>query len=579
MSFEHSEYLLLILFFVGIFIYFLNKLNKKFYTWVEDHWFFKKSRFAKLSFFAYGLGVLFLALALMDLRGKEESITGKESDQKTIILVDTSASMMAEDVRPNRFEKSLLLVKHFIKKSVGHHISIIAFSDGSKRIVPFTEDKDLLLARVDTLKTLDLRKGGTGLSKSIKEAAQYFVKDGEATKGNILVFTDGEETGNEFPLELGNDISVGVVAVGTAKGAPVPERDKRGIFRGNKKHKGKLVISKLDEDYLKSLSNKTEQFKYWVASSYSIPTTSILSFFNDLDEMRNSKNTFKVKPVKLEWLMIPGLVFLALSFLFNLKKNFVMAIALFFIFDVKAQQGLSVKGDKEEERQKSERTLELEKRFRKGTLSNEGKKALAAQLLKEKFVEESAMLYEEVLEEDVKDNNIVDKFNESTALLQTGNIRKSITQFQDIIKKTEGKTDENSKQINETAKLNVLKFLESQAKSKQSKSKDKQEQKNDQQDDKDSNEGEGEESKEQKDKQEQEGESDEDKEKEEKDQKAPDQDQKRNEKKTESAAEREKRKKNLPQLLKQLISDDNKLQKKLIDAKTSERKDRTAKDW
>ena len=49
--------------------------------------------------------------------------------------------------------------------------------------------------------------------------------------------------------------------------------------------------------------------------------------------------------------------------------------------------------------------------------------------------------------------------------------------------------------------------------------------------------------------------------------------------KKESKQEKAERQKKLPALLKQLMSDDNKLQKKMIDAKTLRRKASDEKDW
>jgi Ca-activated chloride channel family protein len=198
--------------------------------------------------------------------------------------------MLAEDVRPNRFEKASLLAKHFIKKAVGHQISIVVFSDGQKRIVPFTNDMDLIEARLNALKELDLERGGTGLSLAIQESIQYFVDSEKRPFGNILVLTDAEETDGGLDLDVPEGISVGVVGVGTAKGAPIPMRSSRGVFSGNKKHQGKTVISKLDEEYLKKLGTEIEHFKYWVASSYSLPTEKILGFFNRAFKTKNAKD-------------------------------------------------------------------------------------------------------------------------------------------------------------------------------------------------------------------------------------------------------------------------------------------------
>ena len=247
MSFNQLNLLPLVI--VGLVIFWLATLRaeKKYYQWVLDHWFFKQSLLSKVSSIFYFLGFTFLLLALLDLRGKEQRVTGKSVDQKTVVLIDASASMLAEDVRPNRFEKATLLAKHFIKKAVGHQVSVVVFSDGQKRIVPFTKDMDLVEARLNTLKELDLDRGGTGLSMALQESIQYFINSEQRPFGNILVITDAEETDGGLNLNVPDGISVAIVGVGTAKGAPIPIRNSRGVFRGNKKFKGETVISKLDE--------------------------------------------------------------------------------------------------------------------------------------------------------------------------------------------------------------------------------------------------------------------------------------------------------------------------------------------
>ena len=280
MTFLNMSWLPLVLIAWGAFWFLVFKSEKKYFAWVADHWFLKRSFPSLLSSYFYFGGFALILLALMDPRGPEKLITGKVGDQKTVLLIDASASMLAEDVRPNRFEKAALLAKHFIKKSAGHQISVVVFSDGQKRIVPFTNDKDLVEARLDTLGNLDLERGGTGLSLALQETIQYFKDSDSAAFGNILILTDAEETDGGFDLEVPDGISVAVVGIGTAKGAPIPLRSPRGGFRGNKKHNGQTVITKLDETFLKSLGEKIEHFKYWVATSYTLPTEDILEFFN-----------------------------------------------------------------------------------------------------------------------------------------------------------------------------------------------------------------------------------------------------------------------------------------------------------
>ena len=172
----------------------------RYFRWIKRYWFFKRTWINRFSTFFYLFGIFLLLTSLLDLRGKEIRIKAQIPDQKTIILLDTSMSMLAEDVRPNRFQRALLLAKHFVSKAVGHQVSIVVFSDTQKRIVPFTDDIDLLDSRISALQDLNLENAGSNLRQSLLETVQYLrgeAGEGQAVTGNILIFSDAEEQGEE----------------------------------------------------------------------------------------------------------------------------------------------------------------------------------------------------------------------------------------------------------------------------------------------------------------------------------------------------------------------------------------------
>ncbi len=611
MKFTHLEYLLPLSVVFIIISVLIIKNNNIFYKWIEDHWFFKPSKSSRLSSFLFLLGLFILSLAVLDLRGPEKNISVKASETKTVILIDSSASMLTEDVRPNRFEKALFLAKHYVKRAIGQKISIIVFSDSSIKLVPFTEDKNLIDARLDTLKNIELKRGGTGLSLALNEAIQYLRNDETEYDGNILLFTDAEEHEANMELQIPDSITVGVVGVGTAKGGPIPIRDKGGVFRGNKKYKGEVVISKLDEEVLKQLATKIKNYQYWVASSYSLPTEKILAFFNRIKINSERENDFKVRPVYYEYLMIPGVILLILSFLFGQRKAFVLMVSIFFLNtnnDLMAQSINQIPEElknqikqKKEEPVKSETTLNLEKELAKGTLSRDGKLALANHLAKDGFPQDAAALFDEVLSDKVTKDNVLDKFNQAAAELQTNKKVDAINKYKEIIDKIEN-GELSSKDVpkevlddvEKKSKLNLLKALQSMggASGKGEKSEDNEENsdkknKGDQGEGKDKNQKNKDKSDSSENKNENKGkDKDSDGDKDNKKDQKGDQEKnsqgdkdKKDEKKSETGEEMKKRKSELPQILKQLISDDNKLQKKYIDANTTERKSREVKDW
>lgn len=586
MTFVNMNFALPIIIFLGLFFFFYIKSRTNFFRWVEDHWFYRQSLLNKFSTYLYIVGMVLIVLALLDLRGAEKRIKGTSQETKTVILIDSSASMLAEDVRPNRFSKALLLVKHYVKKAIGQQISLVVFSDHQKRIIPFTDDIDLIYARLERLESLNLGRGGTGLSQAIAESVEYFKSSGGELSGNILIFTDAEETELSFPLTIPDGITVGMIGIGTAKGAAIPVRDSRGEFRGNKKFQGKVVISKLDENVLKELSNKIKNYRYWIATSYSLPTEEILAFFSKVDKVKNLENEFRVKPVMANYLLVPGTILLFLAFLLNYRKTFSLGILLVLlqVNNIRAQAP-SESNAKEKAPEKSALSLKLEGLLAQNQLGNSGRKKLAESLLKDGFPKLAETLYEEVLPKNFNKENMRDFSNYALSKIKNGKKNEGLNDSKKMLEYIDKNKLTDDKELTKSLEKNILKAIaESGGGGKGNEQNDDDQKGENQEDSKDKSKSEKGDSK-NKDKENQKGDEKEKSDDEDKSDEQNEGDQKKNEdeqqKNKESDGKGDKKipKKKLPAILKQLISDDNKLQKKVIDAKTTERKTREQKDW
>ena len=233
---------------------------------------------------------------------------------------------------------------------------------------------------------------------------------------------------------------------------------------------------------------------------------------------------------------------------------------------------------KEKEKTKSEKTLALEKKFKTGSLGAKGKEALASSLLKDDFSEEASALYNEILPPQITEQNKVNKINEATSLLKSKKIKAGVRKYNEIIDYLDENKSEDNEKLSKLIKSNLAKlFKQGQS---GGKGEEKEENNNNQEnsDQKQQGEGEGQESDNKDQKKDSEGEGEKkDKGDQSGDEKKKDED--KNGKKSESQSEKESRKKKLPALLKQLINDDNQMQKKMIDAKTTKRKNYGSKDW
>ncbi len=442
MNFEYHKYLVIVVPLLITYFYFFRRNDKQFFQWVEDHWFLKRSVSSKISRVFFFIAMAILVLATLDLRGPEEKIETSIPDQKTILLLDKSASMLVEDVRPNRFEKAVMMARHFVKKAAGHQISIIVFSDTHKRVVPFTDDIDLLDSILGGLLDLDINVGGSELSVAMKEATSYFALDNDYKGGNLLVFTDGEEHDSLENFKLQDDINLAIVGIGTLNGGPIPLRRKGGSFQGYKKYEGKEINSRLNEVNIKKFVNRTKNSKYWISLSYSLPTDEILDFFRQKFQSKLSKGQSRIQPVLMKYLIVPAVLIYLLSYLISLRRSYVV-LSLLFIFFLPTVRPVTAE-EKEVSPNDIKAQLLLEK-MKQGNLDETGKLKVAEELLRLDKSNESSTIYQETIKNiDEYSNDTL--LNMGTSLLKSGKIGEALDLF-DKIRESREFSEEEKKSL------------------------------------------------------------------------------------------------------------------------------------
>lgn len=571
MKFEYISYLPLLVIFFIVYIFLIFKVEKKNRKTIKLYWFYDFSKKLKFSNLLYIVGLGFLLIALLDLRGKPEKHSAKIPKQKTIILMDTSLSMNAEDVRPNRFKKSVLLARHMIKKLVGHSVSVIIFSDIHKRLVPFTSDLDLLDSRISGLNELKIRRGGTNLSSVLMESLSYLKDDEGNPVGNVILLTDAEE--NEIPvnLKIPNDVSVALLAVGTKQGGKIPIRGSTGMYIGSKRFGGKEVITKIDEATIKRFAKDIKFFKYWITNTYSLPTEDVVTFLNKTHKAKFSTGEVISKPVLGYKIIVAGFLFIILSSLGSFGKVLVKtSIFLLLINPAYSQQQNPEK--EEEKKELSKLGKELLERLKNANATESERLKLAEQYMLAKHNELSDLLYEKNL----KDKYIVARVNSALPKIALKNLSGALEKYHDVLNDlSRVQSSDSVEKIKEVIRTNTLLVL--------AQKKQQQQQKQNQKDQKNKKGGGG-------------GSSDKDKKKDDKgegnknqkkqNQKDKNDQKNKDENKQKQKQQKQKKKKvKIPSLLKQLVNDDRKLQGKMLDTTTykgmkrGERRSRVKKNW
>ncbi len=208
----------------------------------------------------FGFVLLCLALAITALAKPRWGYIYEDVKRRGLDLlfaVDTSRSMLSNDVAPNRLERVKLAAQDLITELQGDRVGLIAFAGRAFLQAPLTIDYDAAVESINDLDTKTIPEGGTNISEAIALAVQTF---GKSAMGNraLIVFTDGEELSGDAVKEAKKAQEAGVriftIGVGTTQGSLIPLEQGGGFV---KDAKGEVHKSKLDENRLREIAQET----------------------------------------------------------------------------------------------------------------------------------------------------------------------------------------------------------------------------------------------------------------------------------------------------------------------------------
>jgi Ca-activated chloride channel family protein len=206
------------------------------------------------------LGVAFVFVALARPQAGFEFQEAHRKGLELLFAVDTSKSMLAQDVKPDRLTRAKLAVTDLVAKLNGDGVGLIAFAGSSFLQCPVTLDYDTFRESLDALDVNVIPRGGTDIAAAIHEAEAVFKTRTAADKILILI-TDGEDLGGEAmsaaQSAAKNGVKIFTVGVGSTTGELVPVPSETGGTDFAKDENGRPVKSRLDETTLKKVAGLT----------------------------------------------------------------------------------------------------------------------------------------------------------------------------------------------------------------------------------------------------------------------------------------------------------------------------------
>ncbi len=213
--------------------------------------------------FRFALLVLALALAFVSLAQPRYGYTFEDVKRKgldLLVAIDTSRSMMANDVPPNRLQRVKLATQDLVRELRGDRIGLIAFAGRAFLQAPLTIDYDAAVEALNEFDTNIIPEGGTNISEAITLAVRTF---GKSAVGNraLIIFTDGEELAGDAAkvakMAADSGVRIFTVGIGTPEGSLIPLPAAGGGTSFVKDASGQVVKSKLDEGRLREMAQVT----------------------------------------------------------------------------------------------------------------------------------------------------------------------------------------------------------------------------------------------------------------------------------------------------------------------------------
>ena len=255
------------------------------------------------------IAIALIVVALARPQTHSENAKTKITDGIDIVMaIDVSASMLSQDLKPNRFEALKKVASQFVKDRPNDRIGLVIYAGESYTKTPVTTDKSIILNALSEI-TYGQIEDGTAIGMGLATAVNR-LKESKAKSRVIILLTDGvnntgfidPQTAAELAAEYG--IKVYTVGIGTNGMALSPyalNADGSIIYR--------MQQVDIDEPLMKKIAQVTKG-RYFRATN----NQKLQQIYNEINQMETTKiEEFKYTEVDEKfrwWVLVAGFLLL-----------------------------------------------------------------------------------------------------------------------------------------------------------------------------------------------------------------------------------------------------------------------------
>ena len=275
----------------------------------------------------FAIFVIIVTLGILGIANLQTGSRLEEVKREGIDIyfcIDISNSMNAEDIAPNRLERSKQAINNIINKLNGDRIGIIIFAGNAYVQLPITTDYAAAKMFLSTINTSLIPSQGTEIGAAINLAAKSF---GENENGKaIVIISDGEDHENGDAIKAAQDaiksgIKIYTIGMGLEEGAPIPLYNQYGKQVGYKKDSnGNVVITKLDDNMLRQIAEIGDGI-YRRASNSNVGLDEIFEKINSSNKTEIESKVFTDYEDQFQWFIGAAVILLIIEILISSGKK------------------------------------------------------------------------------------------------------------------------------------------------------------------------------------------------------------------------------------------------------------------
>ncbi len=356
---------------------------------------------------AMGIALVVAAVARPQFGYVWQELKSKGID--VVFAIDTSRSMLAEDIKPNRLERAKLAVLDFIDKMGADRIGLVAFAGSAFLQCPLTLDYNAFRQSLEILEPGVIPVGGTDIAAAIEIAENAFNKENNFKI--LILITDGEDLESRGIEVAQSSASRGVrvftLGVGSQEGEIIPIINEDGRQDFVRDERGNVVRTRLDEATLQKISAASNGFYSPLGALGEGLETVYTLGLEEIPRQELNSRMNKLPIERYQWVLAGGIFLLILEWLIGTRRSArniglnLMLSGLFFAACLTSPKDILAS------------PYEAQKHLRKG-----------------EFVE-AEKLYRQAINEDSEDMRLV--YNLGISLYRQGKYADSLTVFRQAL--------------------------------------------------------------------------------------------------------------------------------------------------